>query len=47
MKLAVGSKNPVKKQAVYNTFSKVFGEVEVVMRASIHACHRNRMVTQS
>jgi inosine/xanthosine triphosphatase len=33
MKVAVGSNNPVKKQAVYNTFSKVFGTVEVVMRS--------------
>jgi inosine/xanthosine triphosphatase len=33
MKVAVGSNNPVKKQAVYNTFSKVFGKVEVVMRS--------------
>jgi len=33
MKVAVGSNNPVKKQAVYNTFSKVFGRVEVVMRS--------------
>jgi inosine/xanthosine triphosphatase len=32
MKVAVGSNNPVKKQAVHNTFSKVFGEVEVIMR---------------
>jgi Uncharacterized conserved protein len=32
MKVAVGSNNPVKKQAAHNTFSKVFGEVEVIMR---------------
>ena len=31
MKVAVGSNNPLKKQAVHNTFSKVFGKVEVVM----------------
>ncbi len=33
MKVAVGSNNPLKKQAVHNTFSKVFGWVEVVMRS--------------
>jgi inosine/xanthosine triphosphatase len=33
VKVAVGSRNPLKKQAVYNTFSRVFGEVEVVMRS--------------
>ena len=33
MKVAVGSNNPVKKQAVHNTFSKVFGDVEVIMRS--------------
>jgi non-canonical (house-cleaning) NTP pyrophosphatase len=33
MKVAVGSNNPVKKQAVHNTFSKVFGKVEVIMRS--------------
>ena len=33
MKVAVGSNNPLKKQAVHNTFSKVFGKVEVVMQS--------------
>ena len=33
MKVAVGSNNPLKKQAVQNTFSKVFGKVEVVMQS--------------
>jgi inosine/xanthosine triphosphatase len=33
VKAVVGSSNPLKKRAVRNTFSKVFGEVEVVMRS--------------
>jgi inosine/xanthosine triphosphatase len=32
VKVAVGSHNPLKKQAVYNTFTRVFGAIEVVMR---------------
>jgi inosine/xanthosine triphosphatase len=33
VKVAVGSRNPLKKQAAYNTFSRVFRQVEVVMSA--------------
>jgi len=33
VKVAVDSNNPLKKQAVHNTFSNVFRGVEVVMQS--------------
>jgi non-canonical (house-cleaning) NTP pyrophosphatase len=44
VKVVVGSRNPLKKQAVYNTFSRVFGEVEVIMRRVDSGVPLNRKV---
>ena len=46
MKVAVGSNNPVKKQAVHNTFSKVLGRLRLLCDALIQAYHHSREVMQ-